>query len=179
MAPSAIKLSIEVSAVIRSEWTKYCPILSVCDLLVTFRECNWKLYFFFLNQNICCGCSKEPFQWDRSFEHPKHMFKLINKKIIIFLYWKIAYLSLWYWLLFSTYQTSNNDGNSGVYSSSLHHSVWDEPAHQDTEAATNYRYPTHKLCYLLFSLANGGKVWLCVVCKYITSCKRRVIQNPN
>ena len=31
----------------------------------------------FLNQNICCGYSKEP-----SFEHPKHMFKLIGKKII-------------------------------------------------------------------------------------------------
>ena len=34
---NAIKLSVEVSAVIRSEWTKYCPMLSVCDLLVTFH----------------------------------------------------------------------------------------------------------------------------------------------
>ena len=33
----AIKLSVEVSAVLRSEWTKYCPMLSVCDLLVTFH----------------------------------------------------------------------------------------------------------------------------------------------
>ena len=30
-------LSIEVSAVLRSEWTKYCPIISVCYLLVTFH----------------------------------------------------------------------------------------------------------------------------------------------
>ena len=33
----AIKLSVEVSAVLRLEWTKYCPMLSVCDLLVTFH----------------------------------------------------------------------------------------------------------------------------------------------
>ena len=35
-----------------------------------------KLFFLFLDQNICCGCSKEPSQWDGSFEHPKHMFKI-------------------------------------------------------------------------------------------------------
>ena len=33
---------------------------------------NWKLFFLFLNQNICCEYSKEPSQWDGSFEHPKH-----------------------------------------------------------------------------------------------------------
>ena len=33
----AIKFSVEVSAVLCSEWTKYCPMLSVCDLLVTFH----------------------------------------------------------------------------------------------------------------------------------------------
>ena len=33
----ALKLSVEVSAVLRSEWTKYCPMLNVCDLLVTFH----------------------------------------------------------------------------------------------------------------------------------------------
>ena len=32
-----LKLSVEVSAVLLSEWTKYCPMLSVCDLLVTFH----------------------------------------------------------------------------------------------------------------------------------------------
>ena len=32
-----IKLSVEVSAVLCSEWTKYCPMLSVCDLLVIFH----------------------------------------------------------------------------------------------------------------------------------------------
>ena len=41
-----------------------------------------KLFSLFLVQNICCGYPKEPSQWDGSFEHPKHMFKLMGKKII-------------------------------------------------------------------------------------------------
>ena len=36
-----------------------------------------KIFFLFLNQNICCGCSKEPSQWDDSFEHPKHLLEII------------------------------------------------------------------------------------------------------
>ena len=43
-----------------------------------------KIIFLFLNQNICCGYSKEPSQWDGSFEHPQHMFKWTGKKIITF-----------------------------------------------------------------------------------------------
>ena len=49
------------------------------------RVCNRKLSFLFLNQNICCGYTKKTSRWDSSFEHPKHMFKLIDKKIIAFL----------------------------------------------------------------------------------------------
>ena len=49
------------------------------------RVCTRKLFILFLNQNICCGYSKEPSQWDGSFEHPKHMFKLMGKKIITIL----------------------------------------------------------------------------------------------
>ena len=33
----AIKMSFEVSAVLQSEWTKYCSVLSVCDLLLAFH----------------------------------------------------------------------------------------------------------------------------------------------
>ena len=44
-----------------------------------------KLFFLFLNQNICCGYSKESSQWDGPFEHPKHTFKLMGKKIITIL----------------------------------------------------------------------------------------------
>ena len=36
-------------------------------------------------ENICCGYSKEQFQWDGSFEHTKHMLKLMVKKIFIIL----------------------------------------------------------------------------------------------
>ena len=43
------------------------------------------LIFLFLIQNICCGFSKEPSQWDGSFEHLKHMSKLIAKKIFTIL----------------------------------------------------------------------------------------------
>ena len=46
------------------------------------RVWNWKLFFLLLNQNICCGYSKEPSRWDGSCEHLKHMFKLMDKKII-------------------------------------------------------------------------------------------------
>ena len=49
------------------------------------RVRNWKLFFLFLYQNICCGYSKEPSRWDGSFEHPKYMFKLMDKKIIAIL----------------------------------------------------------------------------------------------
>ena len=33
----------------------------------------------------CCGYSKEPSQLDGSFEHPRHMFQLMGKKIIAIL----------------------------------------------------------------------------------------------
>ena len=45
----------------------------------------WKISFFISHQNICCGYSKEPSQGDGSFEYPKHMFKLIGKKLITIL----------------------------------------------------------------------------------------------
>ena len=56
-------------------------------------ECvSKKLFFFFLNHNICCGYSKEPSQWDGSFEHPKHMLKLMGKKIFTIERWKILFI---------------------------------------------------------------------------------------
>ena len=44
----------------------------------------WKLFFLFFNRTIHCGYSKEPSQWDGSFEHPIHMIKLMGKKKIQF-----------------------------------------------------------------------------------------------
>ena len=52
------------------------------------------LIFLFLNQNICCGYSKEPSQWDSSFEHPNHLLKLMGKKIFTVLHTNI----LWNWI---------------------------------------------------------------------------------
>ena len=49
------------------------------------RVRNWKVFFLFLNQNTCCGYSKEPYRCDGSFEHPKQMFKLMDKKMIAIL----------------------------------------------------------------------------------------------
>ena len=57
------------------------------------RVCNEKLIFLFLNQNICCRYSKEPSQWDGSFEHPKHMLKIMGKKIFTILRAKNLFLS--------------------------------------------------------------------------------------
>ena len=59
--------------------------------------CHRKIIFLFLKQNLCCGYSKEPPQWDGSFDHPKHMLKLMGKKIFTLLSSKIfVYLNLWY-----------------------------------------------------------------------------------
>ena len=46
-----------------------------------------KLFFLFLSQNICCGYSKEPSHCDGSCEHPKHMFKLMDKQIMTIFRW--------------------------------------------------------------------------------------------
>ena len=54
---------------------------------------NENFIFLFLNQNICCAYSKEPSQWDGSFEHPKHMLKLMGKKIFTILPWIFLFIS--------------------------------------------------------------------------------------
>ena len=58
------------------------------------KNVQLKLFFLFLNLNIRCVYSKEPPQWDGSFEHQKQMFKLMHKKIYTILAQKIVYLSL-------------------------------------------------------------------------------------
>ena len=50
------------------------PPLVEPDLQIRAR--NWKLVFLFRNQNICCLISKQPSQWDGSFEH-QNMFDQI------------------------------------------------------------------------------------------------------
>ena len=40
------------------------------------------VFFFFLKQNICCGCSEELSQREGSIEYPKLMFELTDKIIM-------------------------------------------------------------------------------------------------
>ena len=54
---------------------------------------NKKIIFLFINQNICCGYTKELSQRDGSFEHPKQMLKLTDKKLFLILHSKL--LSIW------------------------------------------------------------------------------------
>ena len=54
------------------------------------RVRNQKLFFLFLIQNLCCGCSKEPSYWNGSFEHPKQMLKQRDKKIFTNLRWNVS-----------------------------------------------------------------------------------------
>ena len=50
-----------------------------------------KIFFSFLNENICCGYSKKPSRCDGSFEHPKYMKKLMSKKMFTILRSKILF----------------------------------------------------------------------------------------
>ena len=48
-----------------------------------------QIFFLFLHENICCGCSLEAPQWGASNEYPQHMFSCRNKKKISILFgWK-------------------------------------------------------------------------------------------
>ena len=67
-------------------WLITCDFrLITCDIwpvALQIRVRIEKLFSLLIMQNICCWYSKEPSQWDGSFEHPKHMFKLMGKKIL-------------------------------------------------------------------------------------------------
>ena len=62
----------------------------VRTLVMSLR--NENQFFLFLNRSICCGYSKEPPQRDGSFEHPKHMLKLMGKKIFTILLSNILFI---------------------------------------------------------------------------------------
>ena len=63
-----------------SSFFAFIPVTGVLPRPLV-KSAYQKLTFLFLIQNICCGYSKEPSQWDGSFEHPKHILKLMAKKI--------------------------------------------------------------------------------------------------
>ena len=54
--------------------------------IMAFRPLDKDVNFLSLNQNICCGYSKEPSQLDSSLEHQKYMLKLIDRKYSQFSY---------------------------------------------------------------------------------------------
>ena len=62
-------------------------MISIGQEYMSLRVDNRKITFLFFNQNICCEYSKEPSQWDGSLEHPKHMLKIMGKKILTILRW--------------------------------------------------------------------------------------------
>ena len=68
-------------------------IVAACSAAETTDVKSKKILF--LNQNLCCGYSKDPTQWDGSFEHSKHMLKSMGKKILHFYAQKNVYLNLW------------------------------------------------------------------------------------
>ena len=57
------------------------------------RQGNYKLVFLFHNQNISFGYSKEPSHRDGSFEHPRNMFRLLDKTLIMLLHIKMEFLA--------------------------------------------------------------------------------------
>ena len=73
-------------------WAYQCLLMQSMDngSQAFSSGCVTEKKFLFLNQNICCGCSKEPSQWDGSFEHPKHMLKIMGKKIFTILHEKFC-----------------------------------------------------------------------------------------
>ena len=62
--------------------------------LQIFSMHNWKSFYLFLNQNIHCGFSIEPSQWNGSIKCPKLMLKLLGKKIFTILHTKILFISI-------------------------------------------------------------------------------------
>ena len=54
---------------------------SIINAGLQLRVRKENLILLFLNLNMCCGYSKEPSQLNGSFEHPKHMLKLMSKEI--------------------------------------------------------------------------------------------------
>ena len=55
-------------------------VIDMCIYRPPDKSAYWEIFSVFLIQNICCGYSKEQSQCDGSFEHPKHILKLMGKK---------------------------------------------------------------------------------------------------
>ena len=64
-----------------------------CIKAIIRYECVTKqIFFVFLNLIICCWYSKEPSQWDGSFQYQKQMFKWRDEKIFTIFCSKILFI---------------------------------------------------------------------------------------
>ena len=66
--------------ILNSDWTTegshIASFIHVCFTGTDKQKLEFQFASIFLsiNLNMCYGCSKEPSQWDDSFEYPQHMF---------------------------------------------------------------------------------------------------------
>ena len=134
--------------------------------------------FLFLNQNICCGYSKEPSQWDGSFEHSKHMLKFMGKKIFTILRWQFLFIETCYlitlpgqtqyWCI-SWISWVSNGMNPDLRPNNLSGLIWVQTvcqSYQETTQEGNELTPTtdagSKYCYLkVWSSLTNSVDWEC------------------
>ena len=64
-------------------WPTYLPTFWIVSRVTASKLFikDAMVLFFIIISNMYSGCSKELSQWDSSFEYPKRMFKLRNKKL--------------------------------------------------------------------------------------------------
>ena len=99
--PSGQALTLWMSALSLNMVLIFCIYSPISSWYKPLDKCAYsKIMFLFLNENICCGYSKEPAQWKVSFEHPKQMLKLMDMKIfsilrsIFFVYLDLCHMVL-------------------------------------------------------------------------------------
>ena len=78
----------------RDQIRKSIRVLVQVQASTDVRVHSQELFSLFLNKNTSCGFSKEPSHSHGSFEHLKHMLKLTDKKISIFILKTLAYQDL-------------------------------------------------------------------------------------
>ena len=126
--------------------------------------CNRKLFFLLLNQNICCGYSKELSQRDGSFEHPKHLFIRMGKKIITILRFFFCLTGL----CVPHHPNPSNGTHKDVFSK-LFIDYQISPDHQLEESILQ-KFSTYSSSYLLEYRPCGLSMCLTVKASLFLSC---------
>ena len=116
--------SVLFSSEIKSKWPHF--FFKSAQTRIPGKSAYLKIVF--LNQNLCYGNSKEPSHRDRSFEHTKHMFKLMGMKILQYRVKNLTYGTMLkligWWKLHKCrwvyYRNGNFQYSKGLYSESRH-----------------------------------------------------------